>query len=132
MQNISILLEIPVITYVLLSIAFIAKALQDLCMINFYPKSWTWWNVKTSWTIKDDIENWIFKRQIDWLEWLFHTSLVWITDGWHFWQMVYLNCAAWAFYFILCPDIAWYWFLALTVAWKVLFTVTYHSIRRFF
>jgi hypothetical protein len=113
---------------VLLVISAIAKILQDLCKVNAFPKSWTWWNERTSWTYKDDFENWIFNRQIDWIEWLFNTVLVWITDGWHFWQMIFLNSL-----FVaggIAAGVKWYWVILVIIVYKIIFELGYSSMRK--
>lgn len=119
---------------ILLVISAIGKAFQDSCKINIFPRSWTWWNEKTSWTIKDNIENWITGKQIDWLEWLFHNVLVWITDGWHFFQMLFINTgfvgsvlfgyAVW--------DKNWWILLLAAICWKTLFQGVYSLLKLIF
>ena len=77
--------------FLFLALSALAKVMMDLCKISAFPERFTWLNEKTSWRLKDTLEERILGKQNDFLEWCFHTFLVWVTDGWHFFQMLFLN-----------------------------------------
>lgn len=115
---------------ILIYVAGVAKAIQDRCKINSFPKSWAWWNEKTSWVYKDQMENWITGKQIGWLEWLFHTVLVFVTDGWHFFQMIrQVSLVTGTCLIVVHSNVKWYWIaLAILVAFNLTFELVYSYI----
>ena len=119
------------LSIIIIVIAAYAEAIKDHAMRNAYPESWTWMNVKTSWRIKDNLENWILGKQNNFLEWLFHNVLVWITDGWHFFQMIFLNCLMVGI-ILLTPEIGWVWYwsaLVIAVGYKTTFQIFYSLLK---
>jgi hypothetical protein len=90
-------------------------------MRNAYPASWTWWNLRTGWTNKwkngnpDDGEKFFGSS----------TFLVWLTDGWHFWQMIYLNCLMIGFWLLPFEGRQWFWVLAFIIGFKIVFEIFY-------
>lgn len=126
-----------IISYILIAIAAIAKAIQDHCKINSFPDSWTWWNESDSWRNKWDIKHKLSLyegtlRVTDKRKPRFFgstTFLVWVTDGWHFFQMVYLNCLIVGFWLL---DEPWWVMLICLVGFKVIFQGAYSLIKIIF
>ncbi len=87
-----------IITLVLLSIAFIAKAGMDISAKGGFSKAW--WNKSESWELKYELP---LRKGVNW--WYFglyrllyqekfpfsSTIFVCFTDGWHFLQLIFLN-----------------------------------------
>lgn len=111
---------------ILIALSAIAKVFMDLCKINAFPDSWTWWNERTSWANKDKWEEKLLGRQNDLVEAIFHTVLVWVTDGWHFFQMLFLNLL---FVGALMPFMKWYWVLLIIAGYKIIFQTGYSLLK---
>lgn len=113
------------VSLLLIIISAIAKALQDLCKINAFPPSWTWWNEKTSWRNKyHELSSGTAPRFFG-----STTFLVWLTDGWHFFQMVYLNTLMLGFWLLPFGWSEWYWTLACIIGFKVVFEISYSLLK---
>ena len=126
------------IAITLIGIAAIAKGVQDLCKINAFPDSWTWWNESDSWRNKWDIKHKLSLyegtlRVTDNRKPRFFgstTFLVWVTDGWHFFQMVYLNSLMVGFWLLAKYMPNWWWLFIMVVLFKVWFESAYSIIKK--
>ena len=119
------------IAFVLIAFAGIAKAFQDGCKNNLFPKQWTWMNERTGWRNKYKWE----KPTSGEIEFMVGpafpgatTFLVWITDGWHFFQMLFLWSFAYGNYLL---ELRWYWVIITGIAMRVIFEVTYTIIKHY-
>jgi len=106
------------IAYILLALSAIAKAIMDAAKINAFPESWMWWNELTSW-----------RNKYQWNIPFAKTAMVWITDAWHFFQMLFLNLlfiGMWLF------EGTWWQLLIVIVVYKVIFQGAYSLIKTIF
>ncbi len=87
------------------------------------PKLEKWFNPAISWNNKYWSDN-------KYIQWIFMSPLVFITDFWHFLKFVMLNC----FYGILSLmmiefgifHMKWYWLiLGMNVAWGIIYEFSY-------
>lgn len=80
-----------IIAIVLVIVAGIAKAFMDTLQFHYYQMRWKlnpqYWNPEISWQNK---YNW-GKGKSKLIQWLLQNPLVFITDGWHLMQFVFLN-----------------------------------------
>lgn len=86
------------ITPILIILAGVFNATMDVLKYRFKTsifKDWkgqNWVNPVISWHTKWEIDKKIFGRQINIVDKLFSTVLVWVTDMWHFVKMSMLVC----------------------------------------
>lgn len=88
------------ISLILITIAAIFKAIMDKSAINHFSK--VWWNKSQSWTAKWAVGLPIQERKLWYYGWIYtpkykerfiysSTILVFLTDGWHFSQFLFLT-----------------------------------------
>lgn len=126
---------------ILFGISAISKAIMDHCAIGTWDSKW--WNKSKSWitTYDDKIHGHPVKMykiysnkwkngDPDQGEAFFGSStfLIWLTDGWHFFQMIFLNCL---FLGLLLHEepFNFYDFLILLISFKVIFEISYRAIK---
>jgi hypothetical protein len=82
---------IIIISVILVIVAGIAKAFMDTLQFHYYEMRWKlnpqYWNPEISWQNK---YTW-GKDKPKFIQWLLKGPLVFITDGWHLMQFVFLN-----------------------------------------
>jgi hypothetical protein len=119
---------IIIISAILVIVAGIAKAFMDTLQFHYYEMRWKlnpqYWNPEISWQNK---YNW-GKGKGKVIEWLLQNPLVFITDGWHLMQFIFLNSI------MIIPAIMqpWYnWilvFFGIRVIFGVLFSLFYNLV----
>lgn len=91
---------VTIYTFILLVFAFVAKAVMDISAKDgfkndFWNKSESWQN-KYQFPLIKNYKHWYYFGLIKpiYKEWFpfSSTALVWVTDGWHLSQMIFLNC----------------------------------------
>lgn len=120
------IIYIGILIIVLLSIASIAKSIMDTINFRFEisvfskiknKKQKNWWDQKESWKNKykdrDSRKGPAF--------WGSTTFFVWITDAWHFFQMINLTCydIAIAIPIIVLLDFSLYYILVIVIILKI-------------
>lgn len=106
------------ISLILILLAFIAKVFMDLSSEDFYNNSY--WDKGKSWVKKNK-----FKPK-----WLFRTILVFVTDGWHLLQFIFLNLLI-VSVVMYSPLISIWWDLIIySIAGRLVFEVIYSLIKR--
>lgn len=118
------------ISYILIIISAVAKAIMDVISEG----KWSgWWNKSESWILSDKIETLKWKDgDPEKGERFFGSStfLVWLTDGWHLFQAIFLNCL---FVGLLLHDGWFNWFydfLIIAVAYGIIFEISYRLIKK--
>ncbi len=120
----------------LIVLSAVSKAFMDLCAHEAL-KSWgDWWTGHESWVNKyktDKNGNVLLDNKGKMIPKfpLSTTILVWLTDGWHFWQKLVYDPLTWgAVIFILAMPIHWAWScLIVSVSHKVIFELFYRIIK---
>lgn len=103
---------------ILILLAFIAKVFMDLSSEDFYNNSY--WDKSKSWENKNK-----FKPR-----WLFRTILVFVTDGWHLLQFIFLNLLI-VSVVMYSPLISIGWDLLIySISGRLVFEVIYSLIKR--
>lgn len=69
-------------------------------------KHQSWWNPEYSWQNK---YRYLYKN--DFLIWIFSTVLVWTTDAWHFFKMIFLSCFFLVMLLLENRDLIWWQYL---------------------
>jgi hypothetical protein len=80
-----------IFSVILVIVAGVAKGFMDTLQFHYYQMRWKlnpqYWNPEISWQNK---YTW-GKGKPRWFQWLLKNPLVFITDGWHLMQFVFLN-----------------------------------------
>ena len=104
-------------------LAAICNAVMDTLAHHFAASIFTKW----SWNFWDPRLSWGNKRYDDdkWYGWVNNTILVWVTDGWHLFQMLMKTFIVLSIIFYQ-PIVTWYWdVLIFTVTWGIIFEIFY-------
>ena len=115
------------IAIILIIIAAVAKAVMD----TIAKGQWSgWWNKDESWRWKWDYGYYLhtggFKERFPGST----TIFVFLTDGWHLFQFIFLNCLI-AGIILWSTPLAWYWdFLIISVGFRVVFEGSYRVIQK--
>ena len=117
-----------IISVILVIVAGIAKAFMDTLQFHYYEMRWKlnpqYWNPEISWQNK---YTWS-KGKGKFFEWLLCGPLVFITDGWHLMQFIFLNSI------MIVPAIVQPWwnpiivFFVIRIIFGVLFSLFYNLI----
>jgi len=108
-------------------ISAISKAFMDLAAHEALGSWGDWWVGHVSWVNKykngDPKQGPKFPGSTTWL--------VWLTDGWHFWQKLVYDPLLWGVViFVLGTPIHWAWScLIISVSHKVIFELFYRIIK---
>jgi len=101
---------------------------MDLCAHEALKKWGDWWAGHESWINKykngDKEQGPKFPGST--------TVFVWVTDGWHFFQAIFLSgwMIAFIWYAHEYAGLEWYWeCLILFVGWRIVFQLTYWMIQ---
>lgn len=114
----------------LFALAAIFKAVMDKLQFHYDKSRWwnkgKWWNPAESWQLKwkngDEKQGERF--------WLSSTVFAWLTDAWHFFQMLFLSCLQLAVALSLAQG--WVscliWFFGLKVLFSLTFEVAFSKV----
>ena len=97
---------------ILFSIGVLANVTMDELRFHFsrffgkiLPEKWfIWWNPSVSWNNK-------YNFRSDILIFIFSTALVWTTDAWHFFKMIFLSCFFLVILLLENRDLVWWQYL---------------------
>ena len=94
------------------------KAIMDISSEGLFKRAWL--NKNESWRYKDSYKP----------KWLFRTLLVWVTDGWHYYQFLFLNglTAGIALAILIIPE--WYIVYVGFIFMRVSFEISYSSLKK--
>ena len=112
------------ISLLLFALAAVCNAVMDVLAHKFSSSvfvrlNWTYWDPQMSWGNKYTDNN-------KWYGWINDTILVWVTDGWHLFQMLMKTSIVLAIVFYIPITHAWYWDIILfTIAWGLVFELFY-------
>lgn len=132
-------MTIMILSFVLIGIAGIAKGFMDTLQFHYYEMRWKlpaqYWNPEISWQNKyhmvrpwNQSDSYLMIYLLKFTRWLFMNPLVFVTDGWHLMQFIFLNSV------MMVPAIVQPWyhplltFLIIRVTFGILFTLFYNWI----
>jgi len=130
---------IIIISVILVIVAGIAKAFMDTLQFHYYEMRWKlnpqYWNPEISWENKYRIvrpwnqsDSYLMIYLLKFARWLFMNPLVFVTDGWHMMQFVFLNSI------MVVPAIVQPWwnpiivFFVIRTIFGVLFSLFYNLV----
>lgn len=112
------------IGYILIALSAVCNALMDHSAKGTFLG---WWDKNTSW--KNKYKNGDPRKGPRFFG--STTFLVWLTDGWHLLQMLFLNTLFLGLIMVGSPfKSVFLSFIIIVIGWKIIFEITYRILNR--